>query len=538
MSGVSTGPGAEVGTADPARPQPGAPPPYPVPAQTPGAFRRRQDGCLIDVADVAANLPFVLRTVFGISALAVGANVTGVIVLALIVAATNSTVSGHPLHVLLASAIVMLVFSVAAGVAAATLVQRRTLRWLLRGDTPSASEARRALRLPIEMGVIAAVLWTLSAAVIGIAGAIVGLDAGTIVAVAGGTVLAGFSSAGVTYLLVGRVSQPVAMLALEASPPRAAPVVGVRWRLLLVWVLTSGLPVVGLVLVLAAPHKQRDVVGVSIVVAVVAIAVGGLSSALLARAIGQPLRGLTQAFQRVGQGDLDVTVAVDDSGEIGLAQAGFNDMVSGLRERDRVKDLFGRHVGDAVAQEALRSGITLAGEVRDVVAVFVDIVGSTQRSRETEPREFVAMLNRFFEIVVEEVESHGGLLNKFEGDAALCVFGAPVRLVDPASAALHAARRIRDRVYADGEVEVGVGVSAGPVVAGQVGTPNRLEFTVIGDAVNEAARLTELAKNAPGHLLASGDVIERAGPTERECWTVAGEAVLRGRDAVTSLWRA
>lgn len=533
---MSAGPDAEVGRADPSRVGELAAVVEPPPP--PGTFRRRRDACLIDVADVAANLPFVLRTVFGISALAVGANVTGVIVLTLVVAATNSTVSGHPLHVLVGAALVMLVVSVAAGIAAATLVQRRTLRWLLRGDTPSAADARRALRLPIDMGVIAAVLWTLSALVVGTAGAVAGLDAATIVAVAGGTVLAGLSSAGVTYLLVGRVSQPVAMLALEASPPRTAPVVGVRWRLLLVWVLTSGLPVVGLVLVLAAPHKQQDVVGVSIVVAVLAIAVGGLSSALLARAIGQPLRGLTEAFQRVKEGDLDVTVAVDDSGEIGLAQAGFNDMVAGLRERDRVKDLFGRHVGDAVAQEALRSGVTLAGEVRDVVAVFVDIVGSTRRSREAAPQEFVAMLNRFFEIVVEEVEAHGGLLNKFEGDAALCVFGAPVRLIDPASAALHAARRIRDRVYADGEVEIGVGVSAGPVVAGQVGTPNRLEFTVVGDAVNEAARLTELAKNAPRHVLASGDVIERAGHTERDCWTVAGETVLRGRDVPTDLWTA
>ena len=120
------------------------------------------------------------------------------------------------------------------------------------------------------------------------------------------------------------------------------------------------------------------------------------------------------------------------------------------------------------------------------------------------------MLNRFFDVVVDEVEGNGGLLNKFEGDAALCVFGAPVELIDAASSALRAARRIRDRVAAMGEVEVGIGVAAGEVVAGQVGTHSRLEYTVIGDPVNEAARLTDLAKERKQHVLASQAVLDRA----------------------------
>jgi adenylate cyclase len=247
---------------------------------------------------------------------------------------------------------------------------------------------------------------------------------------------------------------------------------------------------------------------------------------------------MVDVLRRVGQGDLDVAVEVEDAGEIGLLQSGVNDMVSGLRERDRVTDLFGRHVGSSVAQEALRSGVTLSGELRDVVAVFVDITGSMQRTRDADPKEFVAMLNRFYEIVVEEVEGSGGLLNKFEGDAALCVFGAPVELIDPASSGLKAARIIRDRVFAMGEVEVGIGVAAGPVVAGQVGTRSRLEFTVIGDAVNEAARLTDLAKEKRQHLLASEEVIARAGETEKAHWDPDGEVVLRGRELPTRLWTA
>jgi class 3 adenylate cyclase len=312
----------------------------------------------------------------------------------------------------------------------------------------------------------------------------------------------------------------------------------VRLRLLFNWLLTSALPLIGLVLVLSAPREKSNIIGVSIAVTVLALLVGALSTALIARAIGEPLHGMVRALDAVAQGDLDSSVDVDDAGEIGLVQNGFNDMVAGLRERDRISDLVGRHVGSSVAEEAMRSGVTLSGELREVVAVFVDITGSTERSRSTEPGEFVAMLNRFFDVVVDEVEGSGGLLNKFEGDAALCVFGAPVELIDPASSALRAARRIRDRVASMGEVEVGIGVAAGEVVAGQVGTHSRLEYTVIGDPVNEAARLTDLAKERKQHLLASQAVLDRAGVTESAYWERAGEVVLRGRNAPTQLWTA
>ena len=127
------------------------------------------------------------------------------------------------------------------------------------------------------------------------------------------------------------------------------------------------------------------------------------------------------------------------------------------------------------------------------------------------------MLNRFFEVVVDEVERNGGLLNKFEGDAALCVFGAPGGAGRPGvGGAAARPASIRDRVAAMGEFEIGIGVAAGPVIAGQIGTASRLEYTIIGDAVNEAARLTDLAKRVEGRILASEAVVERGrrGRTE------------------------
>ena len=135
---------------------------------------------------------------------------------------------------------------------------------------------------------------------------------------------------------------------------------------------------------------------------------------------------------------------VFDGSDLGLLQAGFNRMADGLREREQLRDLFGRHVGEDVARAALERGIELGGEELEVAVLFVDIVGSTALAAERPPQEVVALLNEFFGVVVEVVEDHGGWINKFEGDAALAVFGAPLPLDDAAGCALAAgARRSR-----------------------------------------------------------------------------------------------
>jgi adenylate cyclase len=491
----------------------------------------------VEVSRIAANLPFVVRTIVGTAVLGAGVNVVGVVIVTLIVAAMNTTATTHQLHVVLTVTGVMVLFSVIVGVSIATVVQRRTLRWLLRGEQPNFEDASRALRMPRDMAIIAVALWLFGGAIVAASAAVVGQDAETVSGISGGIVLAALASSGLTYLLIGRVNQSVARLALAACPPKAAPVFGVSWRLLLIWVLTSGTPIVGLVLVLTAPRNKTNILAVGVVVAVLALVLGGYSTALSAKAIGSPLRLMVDALHRVGQGNLDVEVQIEDAGEIGLLQSGFNDMVAGLRERERIQDLFGRHVGPAVAAEAISGGVTLSGEQRHVVALFVDITASTRLTRETEPADFVAMLNRFFGVVVDEIEGNGGLVNKFEGDAALCVFGAPAELDDPATAALRAARAIRDRVEETGEFEIGIGVAAGPVIAGQVGAASRLEYTVIGDAVNEAARLTDLAKRVEGHILVSDATVEAATADERANWIPGRVTRLRGREAPTRTYR-
>jgi adenylate cyclase len=469
--------------------------------------------------------------------LVVVANLVGVVtVVLLLLGVEDGSGSAGRTPVLLAVAAYLLV-AFPVGTVAGLRRQRVTNRWLMAGREPTGDEAEHALRLPVDTAVIAGLIWLVGAVLAGIVAAVAFPDARVGIRVAVATALGGVVTAGVTYLLVARAARSVTAIALAAHPPAGTLTLGVRPRLLLTWGLTSGVPLLGVVLLYLDPSNPDGPGRLPVVfLVVVALLVGALATLLTARAVGQPLRDLRQAVTRVGEGDYDVAVLVDDAGEIGLLQEGVNRMAAGLAEREKLRDLFGRHVGTTVAQQALATGVSLGGEERTVASLFVDIAGSTSLVRRTGPEEMVGLLNRFFEVVVETIEDEGGLVNKFEGDAALCVFGAPTDHADPAGAALRAARRICDAVAAAGEVDVGVGVACGRVWAGQVGAASRLEYTVIGDPVNEAARLTDLAKDHPCRAMASEATVLAAAPAERERWVRDAEVELRGRDERTTTW--
>jgi adenylate cyclase len=170
--------------------------------------------------------------------------------------------------------------------------------------------------------------------------------------------------------------------------------------------------------------------------------------------------------------------------------------------------------------------------------LFVDLVGSTQLAASRPPSEVVSMLNEFFRVVVETVKKHGGFVNKFQGDAALCIFGAPIEHPDASGAALAASRELHDELVSVlGQTDFGIGVSAGRAIAGHIGAQARFEYTVIGDPVNEAARLTELAKIEGGHVLASAIAVSGALDAEALCWNVGEIVELRGRRVPTQLAR-
>ena len=469
--------------------------------------------------------------------LVVVANLVGVATVVLLLVGVEDDGGDAGRTPVLLAAAAYLAVALPVGTLAGLRRQRVTNRWLTGRREPTGAEAAHALRLPVDTALIAGAIWLVGAIGVGIVSALafpnplVGLRTGV------ATLLGGMATAGVTYLLVARAARSVTAVALAAHPPAGTLTLGVRPRLLLTWGLTSGVPMLGVVLLFVDPSNPGGPgAGAVVFLVVVALLVGGLATLLTARAVGQPLRDLREAVQRIGRGNYDVRVVVDDAGEIGLLQEGLNTMAAGLAERERLRDLFGRHVGATVAERALDTGVSLGGEERIVAALFVDIAGSTSLVRRTGPEEMVGLLNRFFAVVVETIEDAGGLVNKFEGDAALCVFGAPADHDDPAGAALQAARRICDAVRAAGEVDVGVGVACGRVWAGQVGAASRLEYTVIGDPVNEAARLTELAKEHPGRAVASEATVLTAAPPERAHWIRGAEVELRGRGEPTATW--
>lgn len=236
-----------------------------------------------------------------------------------------------------------------------------------------------------------------------------------------------------------------------------------------------------------------------------------------------------QAYDTLHRISHDINIKLEDVAAIGTLQGGFNAMATGLTQRDRVRDLFGRHVGGEVAAAAEREHPNLGGEERHVAVVLVDLTDSTQLVTSRSAPEIVEILNRFFSVVVEEVDRHHGLVNKFEGDASLAVFGAPNCLGHPEDAAFAAARGIVDRLGREvPECQAGVGVAAGTVVAGNVGSDTRFEYTVIGVPVHEAARLCELAKNEPARLLSSMQTVDAASELERSRWQSANTVTLRG----------
>src|SRR5205085_5469 len=161
--------------------------------------------------------------------------------------------------------------------------------------------------------------------------------------------------------------------------------------------------------------------------------------------------------------------------------------------------MFGRQVGKDVAEAAAAGQVQLGGETRVVSVLFIDLIGSTAYATQRSPQEVVDTLNRFLAVVVEEVHEQDGFINKFIGDAALAIFGAPVEHPGHPAAALRAARAIAARLRTEvSEIDAGIGVGTGEAVAGNIGEESRFEYTVIGDSVNAASRLCDLAKMVPG----------------------------------------
>jgi adenylate cyclase len=303
--------------------------------------------------------------------------------------------------------------------------------------------------------------------------------------------------------------------------------VPLRWKLLgslpLINVIT-GVVVSGLS---AGDRSTLAGLGLSVLVAViVAFTISLELTVLVSRSVLLPVRDLLDATERVKAGDFSVRVPVASGDEMGTLALSFNQMMRGLSERQALHDAFASYVDPQVAQRVLEEGTRIEGEETEVTVAFVDIRDFTSFAEQASAREAVEYVNEFLELVVPIVTRHGGHANKFIGDGLLAVFGAPVQLPDHADRAVAAAAQMAGSVRENfGEhLRIGIGVSSGPVLAGTVGGGGKLDFTVIGDAVNVAARVEEVTR-------ATGDTVLITEATK--ALVSDGELPLEPRGAIT-----
>ena len=418
---------------------------------------------------------------------------------------------------------------------------RPHLNWFLSGAPPEPGRRESIQKIPLRqvLGTMAA--WAISLFLYLMFALILGIGSRDFLVMTGAFSLAAVSSGCLTYIFAERAARPLSVMAMRDQVAVEART-SVRTRLLAVWLVSSAVPMLGLLAVNFGRHTgllplvSGTVDWVTVIIALIGLAAGTRVVLLVGSAVVDPLDDLATAMDEVQGGNLDARVAVYASSELGVLQHGFNQMVDGLAERERVRGLFERHVGSTVAEHALARGDEMSGATTPSVGVlFVDITGSTMMGAHLDPEAVAGLLNRFFTVVAEVIDEHGGFINKFEGDAALAVFGAPVAVADAAAAALRASRELADRLREELPIKWGIGVSHGTVFAGDIGAQTRYEYTVIGDPVNECARLSEIAKDAKVPVVASGDAVHAAGD-EADNWVHRGSFQLRGRREETELY--
>lgn len=270
-------------------------------------------------------------------------------------------------------------------------------------------------------------------------------------------------------------------------------------------------PILMLLLLGWVDDDQRgDVNHFRLAVGSLGIGFGLVGAWLLGRMVLPPVRALHQAARAVSQGRLDGEIDMVRADEFGTLIEEFNRMLGELRDKQRLRETFGLHVGQAAAKQILALDPGLGGYSQEVTVLFCDIRGFTASSASRPAVEVVARLNRFLGAMVDIVESrHGGMINKYLGDGFMALFGTGGAEAAHAHAAILAAREMLD---ADIDFAIGIGIHSGQAVVGNIGSPQRLEYTAIGDTVNLAARLEGLTKTLEIPLLFSGAIRQQLPP--------------------------
>lgn len=460
-------------------------------------------------------------------------------------------------------------FSLVAYAALATIGVVLARHWRVPGpderpDLADPSLRRRALAMPFILAGVTALGWCIAGVIWGIAwpaltGTLVWSRAARVMF--GTTVVGGSITTAFTFFTVERAWRklvpryfPQGDLSAVAGVPR----LGVRARLVFVFLFVGLLP---MFLMARRAHRVAEaipgatpadvvvlldnmVVVIGFLVAVGALTAVGLAF-VVSRSVSEPLRDVEAAMARVGAGELDTRCAVVSNDEIGAVAEGFNRMVGGLRERERIRETFGKYVSPEVRDEILAGRVSLGGQVREVTILFSDLRDFTPWVESHPPDEVVRDINAYFTLMEGAIRAHRGLVVQFIGDEIEAVFGAPVaepRHADHAvAAALEMRRRLADwntTRRAGGAVTLrhGIGVHTGEVLAASIGSPERLSYALVGDPVNLASRIQDLTKEVGGDLLVSGDTVRRLH--DRVMLEALPTVRVKGRSAEVEVYRA
>jgi class 3 adenylate cyclase len=270
-----------------------------------------------------------------------------------------------------------------------------------------------------------------------------------------------------------------------------------------------------------------------------------LGAIIISGQISTPLIELSRQAQRVQSGDLNVQVVPHTNDEVGILEEAFNEMAEGLRQRERERDIFGRVVSPEVREKLLTGQLALGGETRWVAVLFSDIRDFSTISEKMSPQEVVSFLNEYMTEMTDAITPWGGYINNFIGDAIVAIFGAPLDQPDKEWKAVAAALTMRRRLQAlnerrqargDAPIRSGIGISTGDAVAGQIGSLDRLLYTVIGDAVNVAARLEALTKDMDYAILVNGSTAEAVKNQRSITLKPLGPTMVKGRSEPVEIY--
>jgi class 3 adenylate cyclase len=323
-------------------------------------------------------------------------------------------------------------------------------------------------------------------------------------------------------------------------------------RLLVVFLLSSIYPL-GLVVALSL-DRARQIISASnpeailknmFLIQMFLLGISVASSTLMAffasRTVIGPLEELEKAMAQVEQNDLNVRVPVFSNDEVGYLSERFNEMVAGMRRGELLL-----YVSPEVAREALEHGATLGGQLVQCSVLFSDIRSFTTLSEQLDPAELITLLNQYMSKMVDVIVSYGGMVNKFGGDSLMAVFGTPLNpLPHHAVSAIHAALGMRSALaeFNKGQAAIGgyqlqcgIAVAAGPVVAGNVGGKERIEYTVIGDTVNLAARLQAMSKELHHDILLNEQAYLQASMTMQVNAEKIPNVAVRGKNEPVTIY--